>query len=68
MLQGTFKLKEVAKPGILILYNSLGKEIFKSKVHNTALQLDVSTYSNGIYHVVYESEDGMISQGRLMKI
>lgn len=49
------------------IYASSGQLVRSMKVENTSLQVDVSTFSNGLYHIQIELNNGLKYNGNFIK-
>lgn len=47
-----------SQPGILVIYDSNGREVFRQNTAGTAVELDVSTWANGIYWYSFHGKTG----------
>ncbi len=59
----------IINSGELIIFNSLGKPIYQSKVNNESiLNLEISDWDSGVYFVMHKSESGKVVARKFLKM
>ncbi|OJV33688.1 MAG: hypothetical protein BGO29_02230 [Bacteroidales bacterium 36-12] len=51
----------------LMIFNSLGQQVYESKINENAFKLDVSNFPNGLYFIRVRNENNIQSMARFIK-